>query len=200
MAHHNPQAAGSGTQAGWDGQPRLGEFLATQASVPNADGRQSLQAGAVGAPRLCTAGGDAPVVVEVYALGSGVAVEREGGNLPGRQGAFELEAHGKRLVVDPLGARKAHWNGATVQGDVRAVLLSLETVDQEDEAELGTGGAHGYLPQKTAILSLPQGSGKSAMAQDLARRLGCTLIVEEWSAALPLVQGALHLTNTEVAA
>lgn len=38
------------------------------------------------------------------------------------------------------------------------------------------------------------------MAQDLARRLGCTLIVEEWSAALPLVQGALHLTNTEVAA
>lgn len=36
------------------------------------------------------------------------------------------------------------------------------------------------------------------MAPQLARWLGCTAIVEEWCPAMPVVVGALHLSNAEV--
>lgn len=175
------------------------EAMISDRSVHDTVLDQTLQPLAVGTPGSGAAGGDAPVVVEVYALGSGVAVKGEGGDLPGRQCALELEAHGKRIVFDPLSAGKTDWKGPTVKGDVRPVILSLEAVDEEDQAELGfVGCTHEKPPLKTAILSLPQGFGKSTVAHDLARWLGCTTIVEEWSPAKPVVVGALHLTNVSL--
>jgi hypothetical protein len=49
-------------------------------------------------------------------------------------------------------------------------------------------------------LSLPPGLGKSTIALRLARWLGCTAVVDEWYPSMPVVEGALHLTNVEVAA
>lgn len=42
--------------------------------------------------------------------------------------------------------------------------------------------------------------GKSTMAHQLAARLGCTSIVDPWdSIGMPLIPGALHLTNRVIA-
>ena len=43
--------------------------------------------------------------------------------------------------------------------------------------------------------------GKAQLAPPLARRLGCTAIVDEWAPTQAVRRGALHLTNahTEVA-
>jgi hypothetical protein len=49
-------------------------------------------------------------------------------------------------------------------------------------------------------LSLPQGWGKATIAHELAKRLGCAAIVDEWHPAMPVFAGALHLTSVEVAA
>lgn len=184
-------------QAEWDGTPRLSAFVASVLDhVPS----QPLQPLAVGTPVGGAAGGDAPVAVELYALGRGVTLVREGGDLPHREGTLELEAHGQRLVIDPLGAAHTHRLVAPIQGHITPVGLEIEAVDQEHLAELGHGlSGHGIPPLKTAILSLPQGMGKTAVAQRLARWLGCTLIVDEWHPGLRVVRGALHLTNCEVA-
>ena len=184
-------------QAEWDGTPRLSAFAA---SVLNQVPGQPLQAGAVGAPVGGAAGGDAPIVVKVYALGSGVAVPGQGADLCLAQGAFELEARGQRLVIDPLGARVTHRLVTPVQGDIAAVWQQVEAVDQEDLAKFGHGATHsGWTSKETAILSLPQGMGKTLFAHAIAARIGCAHVVDEWSPADALLAGALHLTSCEVA-
>ena len=36
------------------------------------------------------------------------------------------------------------------------------------------------------------------MAQMLANELGCTSVVDEWHTGMPLLPGALHLTNAAI--
>ncbi|WP_148665151.1 hypothetical protein [Diaphorobacter nitroreducens] len=139
-------------------------------SVHNLVPGQTLQTLGIGLPVRRAFGGDAPVVVEVYALGVGVTLVGEGGNLRGTKGTLELEANGKRLVIDPLHCRKTD--------------------------RLVAGGSLSVA--RTAILSLPAGWGKTAMARPIAEFLGCTFIVEEWLPGKPILPGALHLTNEVV--
>lgn len=58
--------------------------------------------------------------------------------------------------------------------------------------------SHGRLQAKTAILTLPQGSGKTLLGHALAARLGCARVVDDWSEGQALLQGALHLTHSPV--
>ncbi|WP_170067358.1 hypothetical protein [Malikia spinosa] len=44
-------------------------------------------------------------------------------------------------------------------------------------------------------MSLPQGAGKTILADALADRLGCTSVVDDWDHRMLLTPGALHLTN-----
>lgn len=159
---------------------------------------QSPQAPGVSGPITGRVGGDAPIVVQVYALGRGITLAAQRGNLAGREGAFELEAHGKVLVFDPLGAVYANGFVTPVEGDVAAVSLSLQAVNQKDLAEFGHGVGHDGSPVETVILNLPQGFGKTSMARHFADLMGCECIVDDWHAGLPLVPGALHLTNDAV--
>lgn len=46
-----------------------------------------------------------------------------------------------------------------------------------------------------AILWMPQGSGKSNAAGEVAKALGCTSVVHEWNPGQPMTPGALHLSN-----
>lgn len=161
---------------------------------------QPLQACAVSLPVGLAGGGQATVAVEVYALGRGVSLAGQGGDLLGRQGAFELEANGQRFIFDPLGAAHTHRFVSAVEGDVAPIWQMVQAVNQKDHAELGNGvsaGAVGHVgtPLKTAILSLPQGMGKTTMAHQVARWLGCTAIVDEWNPGLAVLPGALHLTS-----
>lgn len=140
--------------------------------------------------------------VKLYSLGAGVAIPGQGGDLPCREGAFELEAHGIRLVVDQLGAREADWLVAPVKCDVAAIGQAVQAVDQKQAAEIGRGlsGGHELPLANTVIFSLPHGTGKTTHAQELARRFGCTAIVDEWLPSRGILPGALHLTTVEVAA
>lgn len=167
-------------------------------SVDNLVTGQPLQPRGVRRPVLLGVGGDTTVVVEVYALGCGVSLVRERPDLLGRQGAFELEPDGGFFVFDPLGAIHADGFVSSVKGDVAAVALAVQTVDQKDLAKLGHGVSHTGAPCKTAILALPQGMGKSRAAAVLVLRLGCTSIVDEWNQSQPITPGALHLTNGAV--
>jgi hypothetical protein len=145
-------------------------------------------------------GGDASVVVEVYTLGRGVSIKGQGCDLPGSEGAFELKTHGESLVFDPLAPTKANWFVSSIQSDVGATTLPLEAVYQEDVAEIGGDGGFGQgrASYKTVILSLPPGLGKTTVGAALARKLGCTSIVDEWSPKYGVVPGALHLTNANL--
>jgi hypothetical protein len=42
---------------------------------------------------------------------------------------------------------------------------------------------------------MPQGSGKTRIAEQLAPRIGCRSVIDEWWPGQPLRQGALHLTH-----
>lgn len=160
---------------------------------------QALQPSGVGLPGLGAGSGQATVAVEVYALGTGVSIPGQERDLPGTEGALELEAYRVRLVIDPLRARKSDWFVAPIEGDVTAVFESVQAVDQEQLAELGFRFSHGASPvAKTAILSLPQGMGKTIFAQQIAQFLGCTHVIDEWHPSLPVLPGALHLTNVDV--
>lgn len=160
---------------------------------------QPLQACAVGAPVVSTERGHATIVVEIYALGVGVALVRQSSDLGGAQRTLELETNGKRVVIDPLRSRKTEWLVSPVERDVAAIGLALQTVDQDQLAKLGHSffGGHGTNTSraKTAILSLPAGWGKTTMAPALAAFLGCTKIVDEWNPTQPITPFALHLTN-----
>lgn len=156
---------------------------------------QSSQAFGVGSPGDGRIGGNAPIVVQIYALGRGVALKGQGGDLLGREGTFELEANGKVFVFDPLNAVQAHGLVTPVEGDVSAVFLALQAVDQEHLAEFRNGLGHSGSPFKTAILAAPQGFGKTSLGVALAEKLGCTKIVDEWGQKTALTPGALHLTS-----
>ena len=159
---------------------------------------QQLQPVAVGAPVGGRVGGDAPVVVEVYALGRGIAAAGQGAHLVVGEGAFELESHGVRVVVDPAGAVESHRLVSPIERHVLATWQTVEAVDQEQLAKFGFGVGHSPLQAKTAILSLPPGTGKTLLARDMAARLGCRWVVDCWCEDLPLLQGALHLTHLPV--
>lgn len=164
---------------------------------------QALQPFGVRGPMGGAVGGDAPVVVKVYALGSGVALAGDRSDLACREGAFELEAHGKVFVIDPLFAARAeaHRFVPAVQGHVGAIGHAVEAVDEKDLAKFGhIDAAHdgGSLLIETAILSLPQGMGKSTIATHLAARIGCRMVIDEWVPTQGLTLGALHLTSCEI--
>lgn len=173
---------------------------------------QPSQALAVGAPVSGAGSGHATVVVEVYAIGRGVCIERQGANLSGAQGAFELEGDGVIVAFYPIFSSKANWPVLTVESYIAAVGLQLETVDQQYVSDACRGFVHEGAQSKTAILSLPLFSGNSALAHklrsllgrehivahSLAAMLGCKYIVEEWSPRRPLLAGALHLTNVDL--
>ena len=156
------------------------------------------QALGVSSPISGGVGWNTPIVVEVYALGCGVALVGQRGDLLGRKGSFELEAHGKVFVFDQIGAVKSNRFVAPIEGDIAAIGQPVETIDQEHFAKLGGGAGQNKTPCKTAILSLPQGMGKTTMGYDLAQRLGCTCVVDNWYPAMRLTPGALHLTNCDV--
>lgn len=47
------------------------------------------------------------------------------------------------------------------------------------------------------IFSAPPGWGKTTHAQALMKQYGCTSVVDNWTPGMPLVAGALHLTNVQ---
>ena len=141
------------------------------------------------------AGGDAAIVVEVYALGRGVSIERKHLDLSHTQCAFELETHDKFFVIDPDAAIKINGFVTPVERNVMPSWQPIETVDQKNLAKFTGYSRHDATFTKTVILSLPQGVGKSTIAQRMAARLGCFLIVDQWQSYMPLIRGALHLTQ-----
>ena len=185
-----------------DARQAIGNGGGAPISVDNLVACKPLQAGTVGHPVGGAIGGHAPIVVEVYALGVGVALVREGSNLRGAQGTLELEANGKRVVIDPLRSRKTQRLVPPVQGDVAAIGLPLQAVNQHEMAQFRSrvsGSHNGASSQaEAAILSLPQGWGKTTMAPAMAAFLSLDWIVEEWHPAQRIVPGALHLTSEPV--
>jgi len=143
--------------------------------------------------------GQVDASVEVYALGrGGVPHAAQEAQVSLGDGAFELERNGVRLLVDPTGAVKSHRLVTPHDRYVRASWQDVRPVDQAQLARFGFSLAHRALHSKTAILSLPQGSGKTLLARDMAARLGCKWVVDCWCEDLPLLQGALHLTHLPV--
>lgn len=167
-------------------------------SVGDQEPGQELQAGAVGGPGLVAIGGDATVAVQVYALGRGIVLPGEPAHLGLGEGAFELEAHGVGLVVDPVGAAESHRLVTPIERYPLAVWPLVEAVDQEELAEFGLGLGHGHLQAKTAIVNLPPGAGKTLLGRQLAARLGCAWVVDDWADGRPLLAGGLHLTHLPV--
>lgn len=159
---------------------------------------QPFQPFGISSPVFGGSGGNASIVVEVYAIGRGVTLVTDGSDLLCREGTFELEANGKVFVFDQLGAVKSNWFVAPVQGDVAAIGQAVEAVDQEQLAEFGCGAGQDGSPCKTAILSLAQGMGKTTIAHALAKHLGCTSVVDEWTPSSYVTKGALHLTNAVI--
>lgn len=148
-------------------------------------------------PSSIGAGGDAAIVVEVYALGRGVSIERKHLDLSGAQCAFELETNDRFFVIDPDAALRIERGITPIECNVLPARHSLEAVNEKNIAELAvySRSRHDISQQKAVILSLPQGAGKSTIAQCMAARLGCFLIVDEWRVGQSLIQGALHLTQ-----
>lgn len=159
---------------------------------------EQLQPRAVRGPVGERVGGDTAVAVQVYALGRGIATAGEGAHLGVGEGAFEIESHGVRVIVDPAGAVESHRLVTPIERHVLAIWQTVEAVDQEQLAKFGFGVGHEPLQAKTAILSLPQGSGKTLLARNMAARLGCRWVLDAWCEDLPLLQGALHLTHLPV--
>lgn len=139
----------------------------------------------------------ATVVVEVYALGRGVAIKGQEGDFAGRKGTLELKAPGGRLVFDPLAAVRTERLVLLVQGNVTTVFQPLQAEDKQCGAELAffERWHGGRTLKKTAILSLPPGMGKTTVAHRLAKWLGCMGVVDEWAPGRPMFAGGLHLTN-----
>lgn len=169
-------------------------------SANNLVASEPLQARAVDLPISGAGRRHATIPVEVYALGFGIALVREPGDLSSGQGSLELEAAGRRFVINPLASCKGQWLVPAVEGDVAAIGQALQAIDEEEFAELSRSGVvHGGRSrvEKTAILSLPQGWGKTTMARRIAAHIGCTRIVDEWWPGQPILGGALHLTSAD---
>ena len=154
--------------------------------------RQSPQALGVGSPGTGRVGGRASIVVQIYTLGRGVTIEAQSSNLIGREGTFELKAFGKFFTFDVTRAVQAQGLVAPIKGNVAAVSLPVQAMDQKDVAELKR---HGNPPVNTVIVSLPPATGKTTLADQMMNKFGCTSIVEEWCNRIALTPGALHLTN-----
>jgi hypothetical protein len=167
-------------------------------SVNNFVGGQPAQPLSISSPSGGRAGGNAAIVVEVYALGRGISLAGEQGDLAGREGTFEFKANGKIFVFDPLGCAQSHWLVSSVERDVAPIVKSLDAVDQEDLAEFGVVVGHDSNPLKTVILSLPQGMGKTTIAAALAQHLGIQGIKDEWAPNQPIEPGCLHLTHLAI--
>lgn len=180
--------------AGTNNQERAAQVSSMNYGQPS----QQLQPGAVGSPSGSRLGGDAAVAVQVYAVGRGIALAGQGADLQRGDGAFELGAHGVSLVVNPAGAVETHRLVASVERYVLTPSQTVETVDQEQLAKFGFVGGHDALQAKTAILNLPQGAGKTVLSRNMAARLGCLFVVDNWYDGLPLLRGALHLTHLPV--
>lgn len=163
---------------------------------------QFLESFGVSLPVRIPASGHTTVVVEKYSLGRGVTIERESGNLAGREGALELEACGKFLSFNRLVCEQSDRRVLSVEYFVAAIRQELYAVGEEEHPELvRIAAAHAAgTPLKTAILQLPPATGKTTVAQELAQWLGCIHVLDEWCPDYPLVEGALHLTNAEVSA
>ncbi len=161
---------------------------------------QALQAGAVSDPEDLAEHGVTEFPVEIYALGAGVTIDREGSDLPAREGAFEIKAMGVRFVFDPLAATHTEWAVTAIEGEVTAVNQALQTESQEDKLEVkdALDGHDEYFEFKTVILTLAAGTGKTTIGPVLAKRLGCTAIVDMWHPASGVMPGALHLTNADL--
>ncbi len=138
--------------------------------------------------------------VEVYAIGAGITVSRERSDLTGRQGAFELEANGKFFVFDMLSARKTNWFVSVVERDIAAIWQQIKAMDEVEPPQGRDAFLHACSSQKTCIVTLPQGIGKTTLASALAVALGCHTIVDDWGPGLTVIPGALHLTSDEVPA
>lgn len=141
--------------------------------------------------------GHAGVVVEIYALGRGITIEGKSANLCAAQEQFELEAFGKFFVIDPHLAIKADGLVIPIERHVMTTWQEIQAVDKEKLSELVFGSGHETTSVKTSILCLPQGAGKSTIAERLALRLGCCLIVDEWLPSYPIILGALHLCQQD---
>jgi hypothetical protein len=169
-----------------------------QASVLDLVPRKQRQARAVGRPVSSALGGNANLPVKVYALGTGVSIAAQGEYLALAEGAFQLEACGRRFVIDPLKARVAYRFVAPIEGDISTLWHEVYAVDQEHLPEVGTVGHGVGASKETAILSLPAGWGKPTIARAMGARIGCTHVVDEWLDGWRLFPGALHLTNSGV--
>ncbi len=167
-----------------------------QTSASGKQTHQQLVPAAIVIPNSSIGRRDCFEVVQVYAVGAGIAVERDRDDLQPREGALELEAHGNHYVVDPLKAVEAQWRVVSIESVVGASRLQIDAVEQIQLTKFGCCGGHESAPRKTAILTAPQGFGKSTIAHAMAAFIGCTHVVEEWDPATPAVLGALHLTSS----
>lgn len=163
-------------------------------------GCEQAQAIAVSGPVGSIEGRRAPV--QIYALGAGVTIARQGADLCRREGALELEANGQVLVFDPLATRVTDGLVVPIERHVTAVWQTVEAVDGAQGGDgIGAFGAHGGNGQRAAeavILSLPAGTGKTLVGKRVAAALGLQWAVDPWLPGHPLVRGALHLTDAEV--
>ena len=157
---------------------------------------ESLQTQAVGLPISIAEGWVIRTAIEVYALGRGVTIGGQEGDLLGREGTLELKAAGVRLVFDVNAAEHTQGLVLAVECDVGTVFEPLEAIDEESGVEsTELECRHGVdAPLKTAILSLPPGMGKTTVAQRLAKWLGCIGVVDDWAPGSPMFAGGLHLT------
>lgn len=138
--------------------------------------------------------------IQVYAIGAGITVSGERSDLTGRQGTFELEANGKFFVFEVLCARKADWFVSVVERDVAAIWQQIKAVDEVKPPQGRDAFLHACSSQKTCIVTLPRGIGKTTIAPELATALGCHTIIDDWGPKLTVLPGALHLTSEEVPA
>lgn len=176
------------------------EIERLRASVHDGKAGQQPQPLAVGGPVGPVQWQLAPV--QIYALGAGVTIARQGADLCRREGALELEANGQVLVFDPLATRVTDGLVVPIERHVTAVWQTVEAVDEAQGGDgIGAFGAHGGNGQRAAeavILSLPAGTGKTLVGKRVAAALGLQWVVDPWLPGHPLVRGALHLTDAEV--
>ncbi len=159
----------------------------------------------VGYPVRLARRGNASLTVEVYSLGSGVAIERKSGNLSGAEATFELDpGYGSVLQFAPHLARVAQRSVVAVERDIATIWHQLQAEDEPHPAQL-IGATRGFLSAKhiqspkSAIVSLRSATGKTTVAEQLAKRLGCKFIWDEWVPGQhPILPGTLHLTNAPV--
>ena len=51
------------------------------------------------------------------------------------------------------------------------------------------------MKRHPTVFSAPQGWGKTTHSQALMKQYGCTSVVDNWTPDMPLVAGAIRMTN-----